>query len=355
MNVDEIGSALQGLVNEYGIPTFSPPNKTHEGVGGQGGLVGSINPDDYHVYFIAGVHARERGGPDQLIYFIADLLYAQKHGGGLTYGAKSYSHADVIKALNTGIVFYPLVNPDGVHWDQATDTHWRKNRNPLSAIAGDPASIGVDINRNYDFLWDFSQHFSPGTNPASADPRSETFHGTSVFSEPESRNVAWVFDQFPRIRWFMDIHSVAGNLLYNWGNDDNQTHDPGMSFQNSAFDQKRGIIGASDYKEWILEPELGIELAVARRTAAAMQSVGGRTYQPLQAAHLIATAGASDDYAFSRSHVDPAKNKVYGFTMEFGHPKANFYPTLAEFQQNVLDTAAGFMEFCLAASDVGLV
>ena len=51
------------------------------------------------------MHARERGGPDNLIYFIADLLFAQKHATGLTYGAKSYSNADVIKALNTGIVF----------------------------------------------------------------------------------------------------------------------------------------------------------------------------------------------------------------------------------------------------------
>lgn len=32
----------------------------------------------------------------------------------------------------------------------------------------------------------------------------------------------------------------------------------------------------------------------------------------------------------------------------------NFYPTLAEFQENILDTGAGLMEFCLAAADIGL-
>ena len=88
MNPDEINSAIQGLANEYGIPTFDVPNATTEGSGGKGGMTGKVDPNPYHVYFTAGVHARERGGPDNLIYFIADLLFAQKHSTGLTYGAK---------------------------------------------------------------------------------------------------------------------------------------------------------------------------------------------------------------------------------------------------------------------------
>jgi hypothetical protein len=223
MNPDEINSAIQGLANEYGIPTFDVPNATAEGSGGKGGMTGKIDANAYHVYFTAGVHARERGGPDNLVYFIADLLFAQKHSTGLTYGTKSYSKADVIKALNTGIVFFPLVNPDGVWYDQKTDSLWRKNRNPADATAGIDATVGVDINRNYDFLWDFRRHFHPAataaTSLASDKPIDETYHGRYAFSEPETRNVAWVFDQFPRIRWYMDIHSAAGDLLFNWGDD----------------------------------------------------------------------------------------------------------------------------------------
>src|SRR5215213_3617201 len=161
LNADEINSAIQGLANEYGIPTFDVPNATSEGSGGKGGMTGPIDHDDYHVYFTAGVHARERGGPDNLIYFIADLLFAQKHSIGITYGGKVYSNADVIKALSTGIVFFPLVNPDGVRYDQKTDSLWRKNRNPADATPGNDATIGIDINRNYDFLWDFRRHFDP--------------------------------------------------------------------------------------------------------------------------------------------------------------------------------------------------
>ncbi|KAH0542518.1 hypothetical protein FGG08_003114 [Glutinoglossum americanum] len=358
MNVGEINSAIKGLAREYHISTFCVPNKTYEGSSGLGGLVGGSCNDEYHVYFTAGVHARERGGPDNLIYFIADLLYAQKHGTGLTYGARSFSNADVLRVLSTGIVFLPLVNPDGVRFDQQTDSLWRKNRNPASAIPGDDFSIGVDINRNYNFLWDFRLHFDPSIansiSLASEDPSDETFHGTTAFSEPETRNVAWVFDTYPRIRWYVDIHSAAGDMLYSWGDDDDQGADPTQNFLNPSWDGKRGVLGVNDYKEWITQTDLGNIQTAASRVTSAMVSVGGRSYTPEQAVGLYATSGSSEDYAFSRFQVNPSLNKVYGFTMEFGHP-TNFYPTKIEFQQNVIDTAAGFMEFCLAAADIGLV
>lgn len=357
MNVDEIGSAIEGLVNEYGIPTFDVPNATAEGSGGKGGMTGPANPDAYHVFFAAGVHARERGGPDNLIYFIADLLFAQKHSTGLTYGARSFSHADVIKALKTGIVFFPLVNPDGVRFDQKTDSLWRKNRNPADAAPGNDATIGVDVNRNYDFLWDFRRHFSPAatsaTTLASDDPGIETYHGRHAFSEAESRNVAWIFDKFARIRWFMDIHSAAGDVLFNWGDDDNQLNDPSIGFMNAGWDGKRGIVGDAQYREWIDEGDYGRISNASRRVAQAMVAVGGRSYLPLQAVGLFPTSGASDDYAYSRHRVDATRNKVHGFTMEFGYA-TNFYPTLAEYHDSIKDTGAGLMEFCLAASDAGL-
>lgn len=359
MNVDEIGSAVKGLVNEYGIPTFSAPYTTAEGSDGGGGMVGptKIDVNLYHVYFTAGVHARERGGPDNIIYFISDLLYAQKHGTGLTYGARSYSNADVHRALSVGIVFFPLVNPDGVRWDQTTDSLWRKNRNPESATAGNDRSIGVDINRNYDFLWDYRRHFDPSVTVqeslASDDPNSDQFHGTKAFSEPESRNVAWVFDKFPRLRWYMDIHSAAGDMLYSWGDDDDQSDDSHQSFLNPAYDGKRGVLNDKDYGEYINEADWRNVQEAAKRTVDAMASVGGRSYIPEQSVTLFPTSGASDDYSFSRFQANTAHNKVYGFTMEFGYP-TNFYPTKEEFQQNVIDTGAGFMEFCLAVADIGV-
>lgn len=165
--------------------------------------------------------------------------------------------------------------------------------------------------------------------------------------------MAWVFDEFPNIGWYVDIHSAAGDMLYSWGDDDNQASDPEQTFLNPAWDGKRGIVGRNDYQEWITATDLGNVQLAANRTTSSMSSVAGRPYKPEQAVGLYPTSGASDDYDFSRFQANGSRNRVYGFTMEFGYP-TNFYPTTAEFEQNVIDTGAGFMEFCLAAADIGL-
>ena len=151
----------------------------------------------------------------------------------------------------------------------------------------------------------------------------------------------------------MDIHSAAGDILYNWGDDDNQSSDPSMSFLDPRWDGKRGVVTIDDYREWISDRDGAAARGVARRVAGAMRAVGGRSFNPLQAVGLYPTSGASDDYAFSRFQADPNINKTYGYTMEFGYP-TNFYPTIPEFHQNVVDVGAGLMEFCLAATDIGL-
>lgn len=371
MNVDEVGSAIKGLQKEYGIWTFDLPNKTAANNWVSKGGTTSWNMDSkrYHVYLTAGVHARERGGPDQLIYFISDLLWAQKHGTSLTYGKTVYTKASVLRALSTGIVFFPLVNPDGVHWDQNTDSLWRKNRNPRSQFPKTDKwdrSIGVDINRNYKFIWELHQHVHRSLKTsnnkrqlASFDPADDLFHGEEAFSEAESRNVASVFDTFPRIRWYLDIHSDAGKVYHSWGDDDNQSKDKNQNFHNESFDWRRGILGDKDYGEWISEDDEKKVKKVAGRVALGMSRVAGRTFPVAPASSDGPCSGAGDDYAFSRSQVDRLKNKVYGFTMEFGKPPPEdgipFYATKPEFQQNVIETGAGLMEFCLEAAKIGLI
>lgn len=274
----------------------------------------------------------------------------------------SYSNADVLRALSTGIVFIPLVNPDGVRWDQATNTLWRKNRNRAGAFPWPPGSpnvlpdsIGVDVNRNFDFLWDFSTSFAPGVTPASYDPISDTYHGAAPFSEVESKAVKEIYDNFPNIRWYMDIHSFGPDLLFSWGNDDNQAGDPTMNFLTPLWNSQRGVIGKPDYMEWIETGNWTTVQLVAQRVCGTVNNVMGNNYQPQQSAEFSGVSGASDDYAFSRFQMPPPGgklNKVYAFTLESG--QGHFYPTLAEFQQNVMDTGAALMEFCLAAADFGL-
>lgn len=352
MNVNEINSAIQGLVAAYGASTLTLPNKTSQGATSTVIYVGAgTDKAKYHLYYSAGMHARERGGPDQILYFLSDLLAANKAGTGLTYGKKTYTNEQVKSVLAAGIVVFPLVNPDGVAYDQSSGSLWRKNRNTRSGSSG--SAIGVDINRNFDFLWNFPKYFSPDEAPASTSPSSETFYGTGAASEAETKNHVSVYSSFPKIRWFMDIHSATGDILYNWGDDELQSATPSMNFRNPAYDGKRGTLGDSAYKEYMPATDAGNIKNVAAKTAAAMQAVAGRSYTSMQSVGLYATSGASDDYAASRVYATSGANKVHGFTMEFGYA-TNFYPTLSEFNQNILDTNAGFFDWALAAVGVGV-
>jgi len=352
MNVAEINSAAAALVRNFGVGSVTLPYKTFNGASQNAYFVGAgTDKSAYRLYLSAGIHARERGGPDNLLYWISDLVTANKAGTGLKYGSKTYTNAQVKSVLAAGIVFFPAVNPDGIAYDQSSGSLWRKNRNTRSGTSG--SSIGVDLNRNFDFLWNFKKYFAPGEAPASTSPSSETFYGTAPASESETKNHVSVYDTFPKIRWFMDIHSAVGDILYSWGDDENQSTSSTMNFQNAAYDGKRGPVGDTAYKEYAPAADVTAIKSVAAKTVAAMKAVGGRSYKAQQAVGLYATSGATDDYAYSRQWAKSGANKVFGFTMEFGY-STNFYPTTSEFNQNILDTGAGFMDWAIGAIGVGL-
>ena len=198
MSVKEITSAFNALVKNYGVGSVTLPYKTFNGATSYAGFVGAgTDKSAYRLYLSAAMHARERGGPDNLLYWISDLLAANKAGTGLTYGKKTYTNAQVKSILAAGIVFFPLVNPDGVAYDQSSGSLWRKNRNTKSGSSG--SSIGVDLNRNFDFLWNFRKYFDSGEAPASTSPSSETFYGTAAASEPETKNHVSIYDSFPKV------------------------------------------------------------------------------------------------------------------------------------------------------------
>ncbi|KAK8074973.1 zinc carboxypeptidase [Apiospora hydei] len=354
LSVEEIESAMRGLVSEYDIETFTMPYTTFENRTMLGGKVGGSGncSEAYHVYFNGAIHARERGSPDNLLYFISDLLYANKTRTGLTYGGRSYSASDVSRALAAGIVFVPLSNPDGVAYDQAQGNCWRKNRNPASATPGNDRSVGIDLNRNFDFLWDFPTKFEPTVAP-----------NVAAFSEPETRNIKWVMDSFPSIRWYHDLHSFAGVVLYSWGSDENQAREPGMNFLNSTCDAVRGLMpddpsGGIVYGEYTPSKDWSENVYAAMRTGNAMDAATGRHYEVQQAAYLYPTSGASDDYSYSRHFADPGLNLIHGFTVEFGFGNENascpFYPTAEQYHLNMLETGAGYMEFLMASTEIGL-
>ncbi|KAF1999719.1 Zn-dependent exopeptidase [Amniculicola lignicola CBS 123094] len=359
LNYNEVYSAMKGLEKEYDIDLFNAPEKTYEGqaiVGGVANKAESKKCDKQYIYFTSGIHARERGGPDNLIYFISDLLYANKHRIGLKYGSLSFTNSDVKKVLGAGIVFIPMLNPDGVRHDQTNSNLWRKNRNPKSSTPGQPATVGVDLNRNFDFVWNYTKHFAPGTGAASNNPAAQTFYGTGPFSEPESRGMKWVYSKFPNIRWYIDLHSAVGDILYSWGTDTDQTYDPKMNFLNPKYDGLRGVIpdtATQKYKEYITEKDLYNAQLQANLTLKAIEKAGGKGWIVDQAAGLYPTSGATDDYSFSRWHANKKLNKVYGYTFEFA-PYGEFYPNSDQYVQNIIETNAAFMQFVLNAVKIGL-
>ncbi|PBP21208.1 hypothetical protein BUE80_DR007754 [Diplocarpon rosae] len=272
LSVEEILSGFHGLQHEYDIQTFTTPYTTYEGAAIVGGQVGGAGTaaTDVHVYLNAGIHARERGGPDGLLV-----------RGGV----------------------------------------------------------------------------------ASTSPASEVFHGTAPFSEPETQAIKWVMDTFPRVRWFVDLHSYTGDVLYSWGSDENQSDDPRMNFLNRTYDGVRGILGdtpgaGSAYGEYVPADVNAANVGAARRVGAAMSAAAQRPYAVVPASALYATSGASDDYSFSRHFADPATNLIHGYTVEFGFgndgASCPFYPTQEQHNANVAEIGAGFMELLLAAVEYGL-
>ena len=360
LNVNEIESALVALASTY--PSISQlislPYFTYEGRQSHALLIGTgTGCPQTGVLIISGAHAREWGGPDICIDFAADLLEAYSLGTGLVYGGTSFT-ADEIKSIvnRLDVLVFPDINPDGRSYSQTVYAMWRKNRNPASS-GGQASKIGVDPNRNYDFLWDFNTAFAPGAQAggtlASTNPSSDIFHGTAPFSEAETKNVLWLFKQYPQISWFMDIHSYGGDILHSWGDDANQSTSPDKNFTNPAWNGQRGLPGDA-YGEYIGACDLAKAAAAGNDMGAAIGGVRGETYAVAQSFFLPSwgstypTSGASDDWAASRYFSDSTKKKVRSYTIEFNRVKT-FFPTWAEMQSIILDVDAGLVRLCLAA------
>jgi hypothetical protein len=198
-----------------------------------------------------------------------------------------------------------------------------------------------------------------GVNSGSGPPRpsKETYYGSAPKSEPETRNVIWLLDEFPQIEWLLDIHSYGGDVLCSWGDAPNQNSRPDMTFHNRRFDQQRGTDDVSRYGENVdRDDEWRMREAVSAVTDA-VSRVRDQDYTGKQAFYLTVpgsgnltfpTSGTVDDYAYSRHIVDGWATKVLGFTVEFGLA-SDFHPPCEEMEKSVLDVSAGMVAFCVQA------
>ncbi len=261
------------------------------------------------VLIVGGAHARELINPDALVGLAYKLCWAYDNQIGITLGGKQWSATD-IRVLVDGLDIFivPNMNPDGREFVRAVDDAlhrwWRKNR----SINAD-GTRGTDLNRNYDFLWPWI------IGQTSGFPGAETYHGSAPFSEPETRNIRALLDQFPDITSFCDVHSYSELVLYPWGDDDSQSSDPSQNFHNPVWDGLRGIRGTG-YAEYIPAADNSRFADIGNRMKAAIAAVRGRQYTVEPSVDLYPTSGVGHDYAYSRFFRVGAKRKVWGFAIE---------------------------------------
>ncbi len=328
--VHHLASTYPSLCHAFELPERSVEDRAIHAV--------RIGKGKRGVFFLAGVHAREVVNPDLLAAFGVRLCRAHAAGRGLSFGAKEYPAAEVARLVDElSIYLLPLANPDGRVWTQAPhgDPMWRKNRR---ASPSSPHCVGVDVNRNFDFIW------AAGLT-ASARPCSETFKGPAAFSEPETRNVRHVVEAHRDIRLFVDLHAYSESVFYPWGDDGDQTDDPSMSFANPAFDGRRGKPHDRAYREYIRADDLRFYETTAARVRDAVAAARGTRYKVTQSVGLYPTSGCSDDYTYSRSY-DGEGRKVMAFTVETGK---EFQPPYAEAARVITEVSAGLVAYCQAA------
>ncbi|GBP80206.1 Zinc carboxypeptidase A 1 [Eumeta japonica] len=132
------------------------------------------------------IHAREWISPASLTWIINEFLTSSDRE---------------VRFLAEHFVWYifPVTNPDGYDYTFTENRMWRKNRNTAyarSCEVGDDMSNGIDLNRNFGFLWMLTG--------ASSDPCSNTFAGPSAYSEPETRAIVN----------FVNTLKTQGELVY---------------------------------------------------------------------------------------------------------------------------------------------
>src|SRR6266581_95232 len=355
LNVTAVESALQvaGLSYPALCSLINLPLNSFEGRATHAVRIrGGPRVRRHGLLFIGGQHAREWGSSDILVSLVARLLAAYTNGTGLTFLGKSYTTADVQSIVqNVDLFVYPDVNPDGKYYSQNTFAMWRRNRRPIPATG----TIGTDVNRNYDVLWDYKHYLDPvmydgnslnGEVVVSDVPGVDIYHGTAPFSEVESQNVRWLLDTYPQIRYFVDVHSFSQLLYYPWGDDQNQSVAPDQNFLNPAYDGQRGPAGGT-YGEFMRAQDQARLDATAQRMNGALNAVRGKSYAVGQSYLLYPTCGASTCYAFGRHIADTARTKLDAFLIEWG---TTFQPDYATEMVNIIeDVSAALTELCLAA------
>lgn len=260
----------------------------------------SVDESEPEVLYNSLHHAREAQSLSQLIYCMWYLL-------------ENYSTNPEIKGIidNTEMYFVPCVNPDGYIYNQTINPSgggmWRKNRRNN----GD-GTFGVDLNRNYGGHWGYD---NLGSSPTTS---SDTYRGTSAFSEPETQAMR----DFCNSRSFksaLNNHTYSNLLIYPWG------YIPSFYTPDSAL-----------YVNW------------ANLLTSDNQFLYGTGDQTVN----YTTNGDSDDWMYGEQVTKP---KIMSMTPEAGSSDDGFWPDITRIEEICKTTLSQNINMAMLVTNYALV
>ena len=231
----------------------------------------NIDENEPEMLYNAVHHAREPASVSQLLMYMYYLL-------------ENYNTNPEVKYLvdNLEMYFVPCINPDGYIYNETTSPGgggmWRKNRKDN----GD-GTFGIDLNRNYDYNWGFD---NIGSSPNTS---SDTYRGTSGFSEPETQNLK-NFCNAHQFKLTLNYHTYGNLLIYPWG------YQPSIYTPDSAQ-----FVEYAKYLTWQNHYNFGTD----------DQTVG----------YIV--NGSSDDWMYGEKS---SKAKILAMTPEAGEVSYGFWP-----------------------------
>lgn len=337
LNVDEIQAGIEKLAKASAqVQVIEAPHKTFEGRKVYGVALGKPR-----VVIVGGMSGAERGGPDSILYFLSDLLRANRTGVGLVYGDRSYTKEQVVAALSAGIAVLPLSNPDGAVFDGQTGQCWQRNRNTTTLDGGDKQRGGVDLDHNFPFAWKGED--ATGRHP-----------GYEPQSEAETRNVMWFLDRFGDVSWYLNLRPAGSrSVRWGWGHAALQT----TNATEHAWNSECPAAGsAREACAEFIEPDAA---ASQQEAAAAIAAAMGGTVEPYWSPAYPKT-GASAGWASAGYYGHRCgANRVNSLTLDpmsatlllwQPGPCLFSYPTRQSLKDGVRAAGAGLMELLLHAA-----
>ncbi len=188
--IDGYVRAYPALARKIDLSSMAGGSKTHQGRSMFALKVSdnvAVDEDEPAILVASQHHARELNTPVVVFHLIDKILAGYAGNAALRNLVNGYE-----------LLFVPCVNPDGVNAVWTRDNLWRKN------LRG---GYGVDLNRNYTFLW--------GSCGSSTRTSSQIYRGPSAGSEPESQTMM-ALQRHYRPEIYLDFHSYGQEVLFTY-------------------------------------------------------------------------------------------------------------------------------------------